>query len=600
MERLYKLFKNKGVKFFLIFILLVFSNKNFSEETHSYFAKGDKYGWWMCMDDNGSLLQFPTPDLAAQCFIDYWEKGKNDAYIASKNPTRCSGQYVGYKHHTNSKYLEGGKWIGWAKIQLSCTNGWSELVHDWCPERIQNPNYIVVVPEEEDIPSCDATVGNPLAIADGKKIQREIDFPAKSQNGVGFSRVFHRNNWKSDYQQQIYIPDPILSPLFKYRSREYSSKTSACISGWDRLKSSVPESWAAGTTAVLENGVCRIKKNNVTVKNLPVIKKLFRHEILKPINIVLRGADGSELSYYLHQNKWLPTSGGNNWLEQVKEGDAVWRLKTSNGDVEDYNADGKLLSITASNGMKQELFYDPTSGLLSRVKDSTNRELLFAYTGNQISSVTVDGNKTTSYAYNSLGLITTVTRPDSTTRIYHYEDTRFPTALTGITDERGVRYATWTYDAQGRATSSEHAGGAEKTLLAFNADGSTTVTNALNKKTIYRFGDIAGARRVVKVEGQPTANCAGANQDYTYTPEGWIESKTDWKGIKTTFSYNTAGQEISRTEAFGTPEARTVTTEWHPTLFVKTKITEPGKETTYSYDANGRLLNQSTQSTSAH
>ena len=249
--------------------------------------------------------------------------------------------------------------------------------------------------------------------------------------------------------------------------------------------------------------------------------------------------------------------------------------------------------------MKQELFYDANSGLLSRVKDSTGRELLFAYTGNQISSVTVDGNKTTSYTYNASGLITQVTRPDNTTRIYHYEDTRFPTALTGITDERGARYATWTYDAQGRAISSEHAGGAEKTLLTFNADGSTTVTNALNKQTIYRFADIAGARRVTKVEGQPTANCAGANQDYTYTPEGWIASKTDWKGIKTTFTYNTVGQEISRTEAFGTSDARTVTTEWHPTLFVKTKITEPEKETIYTYDANGRLLNQTVQSISA-
>ncbi|WP_039917071.1 hypothetical protein, partial [Cellvibrio mixtus] len=124
------------------------------------------------------------------------------------------------------------------------------------------------------------------------------------------------------------------------------------------------------------------------------------------------------------------------------------------------------------------------------------------------------------------------------------------------------------------------------------------VTNPLGKQTIYRFDDIAGARRVVKVEGQPTANCAGANQNYTYTVEGWIESKTDWKGIKTTYQYNSLGQEISLTEAFGTPEARTITTEWHPTLYLKTKIIESGKETTFSYDVNGRLSNQSTRALS--
>lgn len=101
---------------------------------------------------------------------------------------------------------------------------------------------------------------------------------------------------------------------------------------------------------------------------------------------------------------------------------------------------------------------------------------------------------------------------------------------------------------------------------------------------------------VTRVEGHATANCAGANQNYTYTPEGWLASKTDWKGVQTTYTYNSLGQETSRTEAFGTPEAKTITTEWHPTLYLKTKVTEPGKETLYSYDANGNLLSQTVNS----
>ena len=38
-------------------------------------------------------------------------------------------------------------------------------------------------------------------------------------------------------------------------------------------------------------------------------------------------------------------------------------------------------------------------------------------------------------------------------------DTTFPNLLTGIIDENGVRFATWTYDSLARATSSQHAGG---------------------------------------------------------------------------------------------------------------------------------------------
>lgn len=75
--------------------------------------------------------------------------------------------------------------------------------------------------------------------------------------------------------------------------------------------------------------------------------------------------------------------------------------------------------------------------------------------------------------------------------------------------------------------------------------------------------------------------------------KSWIASKTDWKGIKTKVNYDTAGQEISRTEAFASPDARTITTEWHPTLYMKTKIMEPEKETIYNYDASGCLFSQS-------
>jgi len=252
-----------------------------------------------------------------------------------------------------------------------------------------------------------------------------------------------------------------------------------------------------------------------------------------------------------------------------------------------------LLTIRTANVARQDLAYD-LSGNLIQVTDSAGRSLAFDYTDGKLSSLTVDGNQQFTYSYNAAGILSSVQRPDQAQRIYHYEDSRFPTYLTGITDERGVRYATWTYDDQGRAISSEHAGGTDKTLLAFNADGSTTVTNPLGKQTTYHFDDIAGARRVTQVEGHATTSCEGANQNYTYSPEGLLASKTDWKGNTSTYSYNTFGQEISRTEASGTPEARTITTEWHPDFYVKTRVVEGGKETLYTYDDNGRLLSTTT------
>ncbi len=48
------------------------------------------------------------------------------------------------------------------------------------------------------------------------------------------------------------------------------------------------------------------------------------------------------------------------------------------------------------------------------------------------------------------------------TTTYHYEDITDKFALTGITDERGIRYATYGYDASQRAISTEQAGGIDR------------------------------------------------------------------------------------------------------------------------------------------
>lgn len=456
-------------------------------------------------------------------------------------------------------------------------------------------------------PQCQAQAGNPIDTSTGTKIQKEIDISARGVGQISFERIYSNADkrsslrWFNPYQKSLRVVEEEKLQYAREKSSPYSSQSIACTSGWDEMKTKFTEPWVQGVTVQYINDSCNLMRNGVVLGSLGIVpygKELHAY-LIKPGSIQLLRENGSVISFGLRSNgQYQGLNGIHGQLIKVADSPVAWRFKAISGETEEYDDAGKLISITTSNGMKQELFYDPANGLLTRVKDSTNRELLFSYADKKISSVTVDGNKTTSYAYNSSGLITQVTRPDNTTRIYHYEDTRFPTALTGITDERNKRYATWAYDAQGRAISSEHAGGAEKTLLSFNADGSTTVTNSLNKQTIYRFAQIAGARRVVKVEGQPTTNCLGANQDYTYTNEGWLASKTDWKGIKTTYQYNTLGQETSRTEAFGTTEARTITTEWHPSLYVKTKVTEPGKETVFNYDANGRLLNQSTNALS--
>ncbi len=270
-----------------------------------------------------------------------------------------------------------------------------------------------------------------------------------------------------------------------------------------------------------------------------------------------------------------------------------WLYIAENSERFSFDAGGRLTQWSNNAGAQQQLVYangqvtvtDNLGYSMSFTEDLFHQPLTLSAAG-----------LTIKYDYNADNRLSRLTRTRGGQiehRLFHYEDSRNSALLTGITDERGVRYATWSYDDQGRATSSEHAGGVEHTDVAYNTDGSSTITNELGKKSTYRFVTIDGVKRVSAIEGEALGSCPMSNSTFTYDARGLLKTKTDNKGHLTTYDYNTRGLEVARTEAAGTPQARTITTDWHPTLFLRTKVTEPTRITTYIYDGQGRQLSQS-------
>jgi YD repeat-containing protein len=179
---------------------------------------------------------------------------------------------------------------------------------------------------------------------------------------------------------------------------------------------------------------------------------------------------------------------------------------------------------------------------------------------------------------------------DAVVQLYHYEDTKHPHALTGITDENGVRYATWTYDSDGRAISSQHAGGVDIGQVEYNADGTVTTTNSLGLKATYYFVDIQGVKKQIKVEGAATANCSATRSEYTYNGQGLKETITDPKGYVTRFDYNSRGLVTTKTEAEGTSVERITHFKWHDVFPLPVSITETDRVTLHEYNDDGQLL----------
>ena len=301
------------------------------------------------------------------------------------------------------------------------------------------------------------------------------------------------------------------------------------------------------------------------------------------------------------------------------------RLTSADGDeIEDYDAAGNLLKIRNRAGLEQNLIYStsatppsiaPTPGLLITVRDNFGRELNFTYNAaKRIVGMTDPAGGQYAFEYDGpsgpagAGNLTKVTFPDSKTRVYFYAEAaqinggsacatpapNLPNVLTGLEDENGTRYATWTYDCSARGTSSQHAGGADHYTIGYE-NGFRTVTDPLGTQrtvnfTVTRILGVAHALGTV----QPAAGGSGTSTTvFTRDANGNAASRTDCNGNRTDYSYDLARNlETSRTEALTsaggtTPQTRTISTQWHATFRLPTAIAEPLRITTNVYDADG-------------
>ena len=301
--------------------------------------------------------------------------------------------------------------------------------------------------------------------------------------------------------------------------------------------------------------------------------------------------DGRESFFTISGTTVTPTSSALGVL--TKTGTTGWQYVSADNEQFTFDTAGKLTHWSNTQGRSYQLAY---SGSQITVTDNLGNSLTLIEDADlQPLSLTAPGTQIT-YGYNADKRLTSVSRTvggQITQRQFHYEVPSKPDLLTGITDERGVRYATWAYDDQGRAISSEHADGADRVSVAYNTDGTVSVTNELGKVTNYSLQYIKGVRRITTIDGEPSPNCPSSNSAFTYDEHGLLKTKTDNKGNRTTYEYNSRGLEVSRTEASGTPQARTIATTWHPDWFLPATVTEPDRIIQYTYDNQGRQTSQS-------
>jgi YD repeat-containing protein len=268
-----------------------------------------------------------------------------------------------------------------------------------------------------------------------------------------------------------------------------------------------------------------------------------------------------------------------------------YSLIDEEGNVETYNSGGQLASITDKTGYTQTLAYN-NAGLLLSVVDSHGRTLTFGYTNGYLTSVTEPNGSVIQYGYDSSQRLTTVTYPEKSAIAYQYS---LSGLLTTVVDETNHAYATFTYDAEGRATDDSLAGGVDAVSIVYNANGNPSITDVFGVARTYQYQLVQGRHKFSALLGAPCVYCnAGASS--TYDSNGYPASTTDFNGNVTATTYNAAGLLTRRIEAEGTSAQRTTTFVWNTALrapLTRTVMDANGNvvETVqWIYNSNGQTL----------
>ncbi len=285
-----------------------------------------------------------------------------------------------------------------------------------------------------------------------------------------------------------------------------------------------------------------------------------------------------------------------------------WKLTLPDDSVEQYDVAGRLVSVKQRSGLMHTLTY--SSGRLATIADQYGRQLTLGYDSSaRLSTLTLPGGTSTSYGYDSSGRLSSVTYPDTTSKLYFYNESahtsgaNLPQALTGIQDESGARYATFSYDTLGRAVSTEHAGGVDKVQVNYTSDYVRTVTDALGTARSLQLSPI---QNVLKLTSAGASQCPGCSDvaSYSYSPNfGTLSSTTDFNGTVRTFTSTRELGDARDLEAYRSeplnPGTRDTQTEWHPAFARPAKITTAARETTFTYSSSGNQLTRKVSDTSA-
>jgi YD repeat-containing protein len=363
-----------------------------------------------------------------------------------------------------------------------------------------------------------------------------------------------------------------------------------------------------------------------------------------------QAAAGDTLIAYHSDGTTTVFASNNGWRLDGIDHDSVVTLSDGSGattgyryyrgdsnTIEVFDVNGVLQNTTSITGIARQLTYSTSStpssiapgpGYLIQITSSLGRTLSLTWGSNgQVATLTDPAGYVYSYSYagsssyvaSTSGTLpqnlTSVSYPDGHVRTYYYNETAYAgtpsgiNILTGIGDEDGVRFETYTYDGLGRATNTVQAGGVSQYSVSNATPGTqATVTDPLGTQRTYLYTDVNGYTLSAGISQPAGAGSAATSSSIAYDPNGNVTIRTDFDGNRTCYANDqTRNLELARLEGVASggscpasltgyvPTAgtaqRLIQTEWHPNWRLKSREAAPLKITTWVYNGQADPTN---------
>ncbi|MGM9482953.1 hypothetical protein ACS5PN_17300 [Roseateles sp. NT4] len=276
----------------------------------------------------------------------------------------------------------------------------------------------------------------------------------------------------------------------------------------------------------------------------------------------------------------------------------------------DWRSVPVLRKITDAFGREVQLEYEPlpTYGAMPRLAKIT------------------DSNGSITFAYNAKGVLRLIMWPDNSYQEFFYapSDDK-PWLLTSVKDENHVVTASYSYDAQGRALSTELAGGVNRYAVtqwqstpsavvsrsydaaagiiwretSWSAPGQVDM-QAEGKAVTIQSRLVAGMPRITSQSQPAGSGCAASVEKRDYDANGNVAWNEDFNGYRTCYANDLSRNlETSRVEGLAVGTAcnavladnatlpvgvRKISSAWHPIWRVETRTAEPRRLTTKVYN----------------